>query len=86
MPSHRQNILSNHYLLAKVNNWLGSVEDYLCKLNYLNKKSMIKCQIDYKVSGNVSSDLKWRHGHLGYYRYYISIYHLTFEPTFLLIK
>lgn len=45
-------------LLAKVYNWLGSVKDYLCKLNDLNRKSVIKCQIDCKVSGNVSSGLK----------------------------
>jgi len=56
MPSCRPNVQFDYCLLAKVNNWLGSVKDYLCKLNYLNRKSMIKCQIDCKVSGNVSSD------------------------------
>jgi len=47
---------------TKVNNWLGSVKDYLRKLNdlSLSPKSMIKCQIDCKVSGNVSSGIKWK--------------------------
>lgn len=56
MPSCQPNVRFDYCLLSKVNNWLGSVKDYLCKLNYLNRKSMIKCQIDCKVSGNVSSD------------------------------
>jgi len=42
-------------LLSKVNNWLGSVKDYLYKLNDLSQKSMTKCQIGFKVLGNVSS-------------------------------
>lgn len=58
MASCQLNGRFEYCLLAKVNNWLGSVKDYLHKLNEFNRKSMIKCQIDCKVSGNVSSGLK----------------------------
>jgi len=61
METHRLNgRLNTRGLLSKVNNWLGSVKDYLRKLNDLSRKSMTKCQIDCKVSGNVSSGLKWK--------------------------
>lgn len=53
MASCRLNSRFGYCLLDKVNNWLGSVKDYLRKLNDLNRKSMVKCQIDCKVSGNV---------------------------------